>query len=477
MSENNVNGITGADVATTTGIVGATIAIGQYIVNDYVITIAEAEGDYGYTMTITRGTETQTVTLYGLTAEQYDAMLGYLQQAQEAAQSAQTADRDAQAALSRALNAALAAADSESNAAEHASESLEQAGFALQSANDAQAASTAAQSAQQQAQAAQTAAETAKTIAQTAQAAAEVARTAAETAETNADTSASQASQSATNAAQSATDAQHVLDSIPADYTQMEADVADLKSQTDAMSTATATDVGKALSPKTVTGGKVTEWKFVSAGGGGGGGAVDDVQVNGVSVLNDGVANVPVAGLSNPGVVIVDGHGLQMDSSGRLDIQYANTARIKAGTNVYYPITPYKQNESTFYGLAKAAGDNTQSVSANAVGQYTESAKSAISEMLGGSVAVTGTTPSITALPGVRYVCGEVSTIDITVPATGIIDVVFTSGATPAVLTVTPPTGMTMKWANSFDPTTLEANTVYEINIMDGSLGVAGTWI
>jgi len=254
------------------------------------------------------------------------------------------------------------------------------------------------------------------------------------------------------------------------------AELANLKSQTDAMSTATATDVGKALSPKTVTGGKVTEWKFVSAGGGGGGGAVDDVQVNGVSVLNDGVANVPVAGLSNPGVVIVDGHGLQMDSSGRLDIQYANTARIKAGTNVYYPITPYKQNESTFYGLAKAAGDNTQSVSANAVGQYTESAKSAISEMLGGSVAVTGTTPSITALPGVCYECGEVATLDVTVPATGIVDVMFTSGSTPTVLTVTPPTGMTMKWLNGFDPTALEANTIYEIGIRNGCLGVAVAW-
>ena len=50
MSENNVNGIIGASV-TTTGIIGATVAIGQYIINDYVITIAEAEGDYGYTMT------------------------------------------------------------------------------------------------------------------------------------------------------------------------------------------------------------------------------------------------------------------------------------------------------------------------------------------------------------------------------------------------------------------------------------------
>lgn len=92
------------------------------------------------------------------------------------------------------------------------------------------------------------------------------------------------------------------------------------------------------------------------------------------------------------------------------------------------------------------------------------------------TVTVTGTTPTITGQADTRYVCGEVSTLDITTPSSGIIDVVFTSGATATVLTVTPPSGMTMKWANGFDPSSLEANTTYEINVMDGVLGVAGTW-
>ena len=90
-------------------------------------------------------------------------------------------------------------------------------------------------------------------------------------------------------------------------------------------------------------------------------------------------------------------------------------------------------------------------------------------------VTVTGSTPTITALPGVRYVCGECATLDITLPASGCIDVVFESGSTATTLTITPPTGVTLKWANGFDPTALEANTVYEINIMDG-LGVAASW-
>ena len=152
-----------------------------------------------------------------------------------------------------------------------------------------------------------------------------------------------------------------------------------------------------------------------------------------------------------------------------------NDAEIKAGTQQYNSIVPYNQHASAFYGLAKAAGDTTQSQSNNAVGNYTDSAKSAISQMLNGSVAVTGSTPTITALSGIRYVCGEVATLDITLPASGIVDVVFESGATATVLTITPPTGATLKWANVFDPTSLDANTTYEINIADG-LGVAASW-
>lgn len=90
-------------------------------------------------------------------------------------------------------------------------------------------------------------------------------------------------------------------------------------------------------------------------------------------------------------------------------------------------------------------------------------------------VTVSGTTPTINAQAGARYVCGKVATISIAPPASGCIDVVFQSGSTPTVLTITPPTGVTVKWANGFDPTALEANTTYEINIMDG-LGVAVSW-
>lgn len=201
---------------------------------------------------------------------------------------------------------------------------------------------------------------------------------------------------------------------------------------------------------------------------------VQDVQVNGVSVLQDGVANVPAASPGLYGVVKpTSTYGVSIIGSGFLGLVQPTDAQIKSGS-AYVAILPNRQHNATFYGLAKAAGSDEKN-STLPVGQYTESAKSAISEMLNGSVSVEGTTPTINAMPGVRYICGEVSTIDIVTPEMGIVDVVFKSGSTPAVLAVTPPTGMTMRWANGFDPTALDADTVYEINIADG-LGVAVGW-
>ena len=88
------------------------------------------------------------------------------------------------------------------------------------------------------------------------------------------------------------------------------------------------------------------------------------------------------------------------------------------------------------------------------------------------TVQVEGTSPTIVCEDNHRYICGEVLSIEITPCASGICDVVFTSGSTAAILSVPG----TIKWANGFDPSALEANTVYEINIMDGTMGVAVGW-
>lgn len=112
---------------------------------------------------------------------------------------------------------------------------------------------------------------------------------------------------------------------------------------------------------------------------------VQDVQVNGTSIVTDGVANVPMADDTTAGVIIVDRQtqtGLQF-LNGKLQILPANNSDIKRSWGQYRVITSMQQHIATFYGLAKAAGDTTQSGSSNAVGAYTEEAKSAIQVMLG----------------------------------------------------------------------------------------------
>lgn len=199
---------------------------------------------------------------------------------------------------------------------------------------------------------------------------------------------------------------------------------------------------------------------------------VDDVQIDGTSIVNNGVAGIPFATLEQPGVGRIGAdYGITMLSGKRFVISRATSAVIKSGNQNYRPIVSSNQHEAVFYGLAKASGDTTQSQSDNEVGQYTEDAKSAISDMLNGSVSVSGATPTIVAKSGIRYVCGEVASLDFTPCAIGICDVVFTSGTTPTVLTIP----STIKWANGFDPSSLDANTTYELNIMDG-LGVAVGW-
>lgn len=211
--------------------------------------------------------------------------------------------------------------------------------------------------------------------------------------------------------------------------------------------------------------------------------AVHDVQVNGTSVMQDGVANVPIAGNGTTATFgVVRGYassGIEVDATyGTLKIRPASTNDMKGGTGPYYPVTSATQHIATFYGLAKAAGDSTQSASSNAVGTYTDNAKASIKAMLGiqdgstGTVDVTGTTPTITAVENTRYVCGEVTSLDFTPAASGICIVRFTSGSTVTVLTLP----STVKFPAWFDSTSLETNTIYEICVTDGIYGAVMSW-
>lgn len=208
-------------------------------------------------------------------------------------------------------------------------------------------------------------------------------------------------------------------------------------------------------------------------------GAIGDIQVNGTSVVSNGVANIPTGTGNRAGVVQgYPGGGTQILADGRIMTYPAEEADIKAGTHTYRPISPRRQDQSVFYGLAKASGDTTQSVSSNAVGTYTDNAKASIKAMLGiqdgstGTVDVSGATPTITAVENTRYVCGEVTSLSFTPPASGISIVRFTSGSTVTVLTLP----STVKFPEWFDPTSLETNTIYEICVTDGVYGAVMSW-
>lgn len=114
------------------------------------------------------------------------------------------------------------------------------------------------------------------------------------------------------------------------------------------------------------------------------GNSVGDVRINGSSILNGSVANIPKASSTVLGVVRVSStYGTNVESNGTVRIEAATSAQIKSGTETYRPIVPLRQSESVFYGLAKIAGDTSQSLSSNIVGTYTDQAKFAIQIMLG----------------------------------------------------------------------------------------------
>lgn len=204
------------------------------------------------------------------------------------------------------------------------------------------------------------------------------------------------------------------------------------------------------------------------------GGTITDVQVNGTSIVTDGVANVPVASSNTFGAVKVSSgtYGLNISTVGVIRVYAPTETIIKDGADTYRPIVPGLQDISTFYGLAKAAGADMASLTGETVGIYPEAQKSAISTMLNAPESVSGTTPTITGQAGISYICGEVATLAITPPASGTIDVRFESGSTPTVLTVP----NTVIWPAWFDPDNLEADTVYEINIEDGVYAAVMSW-
>lgn len=96
-------------------------------------------------------------------------------------------------------------------------------------------------------------------------------------------------------------------------------------------------------------------------------------------------------------------------------------------------------------------------------------------DMSGGAAIIEnipGTDPVITGEANHMYICGEVSTLSFTPPASGLCSVVFTSGASATALTIP----NTVEFASGFNPANLQANTTYELSILNGTLGLDAAW-
>lgn len=109
---------------------------------------------------------------------------------------------------------------------------------------------------------------------------------------------------------------------------------------------------------------------------------VNDVKVDGISVVTNGVANVPIASRNAYGLVKI-GNNTLVVNDGIISVNNASETGIKTGESTNSLLTPGRQHYSTFYGLAKAAGDASQSSSSNSVGTYTTDALKKIKKMLG----------------------------------------------------------------------------------------------
>lgn len=82
---------------------------------------------------------------------------------------------------------------------------------------------------------------------------------------------------------------------------------------------------------------------------------------------------------------------------------------------------------------------------------------------------VSGATPTIVGQEGHVYICGEVTSLNFTPSATGLCEVIFTSGTTPTNLTI-PNTVMMPDWF------VMEANKTYEISVLEGTYGAVMSW-
>lgn len=112
---------------------------------------------------------------------------------------------------------------------------------------------------------------------------------------------------------------------------------------------------------------------------------VKDVQVSSVSVVQDGVANIPFASATRPGVVQVAGRGIRQllqDSGTYLALDNASNAELKNQNVLYKSPSVNTMHIASYWGLLKAAGIDTVS-STSTVGNPSKEEQEALQRMFG----------------------------------------------------------------------------------------------
>lgn len=122
---------------------------------------------------------------------------------------------------------------------------------------------------------------------------------------------------------------------------------------------------------------------------------------------------------------------------------------------------------STLEGTVSTLGTKVDTVE-----DKVDAVEDGLEAIVNSEVAVSGNTPVVVADKGKHYICGTVASLSFTPSHSGICSVRFTSGVSATSLTVP----STIQWPSWFDPSSLETNTIYELNIQNGLYGVVGKW-
>lgn len=122
---------------------------------------------------------------------------------------------------------------------------------------------------------------------------------------------------------------------------------------------------------------------------GGGGGGISDVQVDGTSVVDEGVAKIPIASKTTYGAVKLAGQGVKIDD-GSLYTEYAVRSMIDSRNYYYQPITPayldYALKAAMSDGKGEAWTETEQIAARERLSCYGKDAVDALKEDLGNIV-------------------------------------------------------------------------------------------